>query len=406
MDQQTALIIGALLMIANGGVLGLVHREILPQLQPSAVTWRRGTLLNASACVIFAAAPWLAPTSVIMLTNGLLILGTMAYWQSLRQFHHRPVLRALFVPGILSMIGVVAFLTVIPSFKFRLISVDLGLFANLAGCAHTLMTAPRRSRSLSRLVLAYLFAGSAIYIMLRIALVAAIEASLPADQIFPPPNPAHDLAPVLISVLPVVGTTAFLLMCAERLKRRWKAAASIDYLTGLPNRRTLHHRGAVAFERAAASGTEFAVALIDIDHFKSINDRFGHDAGDLALRHIDHILAGACRDGEMVARQGGEEFVVLLDNADTEQALIAGERLRRTIEAATGDDNNQTPTLTVSIGVAALSASDASFDHLLSRADQALYRAKAEGRNRVMLAAPPRHQAQEDGPRRRRTRRT
>src|SRR5574343_637624 len=367
MDQQTALIIGALLMIANGGVLGLVHREILPQLQPSAVTWRRGTLLNASACVIFAAAPWLAPTSVIMLTNGLLILGTMAYWQSLRQFHHRPVLRALFVPGILSMIGVVAFLTVIPSFKFRLISVDLGLFANLAGCAHTLMTAPRRSRSLSRLVLAYLFAGSAIYIMLRIALVAAIEASLPADQIFPPPNPAHDLAPVLISVLPVVGTTAF--------------------------------------ERAAASGTEFAVALIDIDHFKSLNDRFGHDAGDLALRHIGHILAGACRDGEMVARQGGEEFVVLLDNADTEQALIAGERLRRTIEAATGDDNNQTPTLTVSIGVAALSASDASFDHLLSRADQALYRAKAEGRNRVMLAAPPPPPAQEDRPRRPRARR-
>lgn len=389
MDHQTAFIIGAILMIANGGVLGLVHREILPQLQPSAVTWRRGTLLNACACVIFAVAPWLTPVSVILLTNLLLILGTMAYWQSLRQFHHRPDQPALFAPGILAMLGVVIFLTVLPSFKLRLISIDLGLFANLVGCAHTLLTAQRRSRSLSRLVLAYLFAGSAAYILLRIALVAAIDIHLPANQLFPPPNPAHDLAPILVSVLPVVGTTAFLLMCAERLKRRWKVAASIDYLTGLPNRRTLHHRGAVAFERALAGDTQFAVALIDIDHFKSINDRFGHDVGDQALRHIGHALAGACRDGEMVARQGGEEFVVLLDGADAEQALIAGERLRRMVEASPYDDDARPLALTVSIGVATISAADSGFEHLLSRADQALYRAKAEGRNRVVLAASP-----------------
>jgi diguanylate cyclase (GGDEF)-like protein len=389
MDHQTAFSIGASLMIANGGVLGLVHREILPQLQPSAVTWRRGTLLNACACVIFAVAPWLTPASVILLTNPLLILGTMAYWQSLRQFHHRPDRPALFIPGILAMIGVVVFLSILPSFKLRLISIDLGLFANLVGCAHTLLTAQRRSRSLSRLVLAYLFAGSAAYILLRVALVAAIDVHLPADQIFPPPNPAHDLAPVLVSVLPVVGTTAFLLMCAERLKRRWKVAASTDYLTGLPNRRTLHHRGAVAFERASAGGAEFAVALVDIDHFKSINDRFGHDVGDQALRHIGHLLASACRDGEMAARQGGEEFVVLLDGADADHAQIAAERLRRMIEASPYDDDAGPLALTVSIGVAALTAADSGFDHLLSRADQALYRAKAEGRNRVVLAVAP-----------------
>jgi len=389
MDHQTAFIIGATLMIANGGVMGLVHREILPQLQPSAVTWRRGTLLNACACIIFALAPWLNPISVILPTNILLILGTAAYWQSLRQFHHRPALPTLLVPGLLSLAGVAAFLTILPSFKFRLISIDIGLFANLAGCAHTLLTAPRRSRSLSRLVLAYLFAGSAAYILLRATLVGVLDITLPADQIFPPPNPVHELAPILISVLPVVGTTAFLLMCAERLKRRWKVAASIDYLTGLPNRRTLHHRGAIAFERAIADGSEFAVALIDIDHFKSINDRFGHDAGDLALRRLGHILAGACRDGEIVARQGGEEFVVLLDGTDAQQALIASERLRRAIEATPADDGTQPLPLTVSIGVAAIAPSDTGFEHLLSRADQALYRAKAEGRNRVALAPSP-----------------
>ena len=386
MDSQTAFVIGAILMIVNGGVLGLVHHEILPQLKPSAITWRQGILFNAGACVFFALPPWLHPLSIILLTHALVLAGTTCYWYALCQFHDRPIGFRIFLPSVVAMLGVIAFQILFPSFRLRLISVDLGLLANLAGGALILLQTPRRSRSLSRKVLASLFVGSAAYVVVRIVLIGVTDVHLPTDQVFPPSTPILDLAPILISILPVVGTTAFLLMCAERLKRRWEIAASTDYLTGLPNRRTLHHCGMDAFTKAMAGGPGFAVALVDIDHFKKINDKFGHDIGDRALRHISQLLSDTCREGELAARHGGEEFVVLLDDADAEQAQVAGERLRMEIEHTPYRDSAVQIPLTVSVGIAATDPADTSFDQLLRRADAALYHAKAEGRNRVVVA--------------------
>lgn len=94
------------------------------------------------------------------------------------------------------------------------------------------------------------------------------------------------LTPLSAAVLPVIGTTAFLVLCSERLRAEWERAATIDFLTSLPNRRTISSTGITRFNAAQRSGSTFAAAVVDIDHFKSVNDRFGHDVGDLALQHV------------------------------------------------------------------------------------------------------------------------
>jgi diguanylate cyclase (GGDEF)-like protein len=200
------------------------------------------------------------------------------------------------------------------------------------------------------------------------------------------------VTPLLLAVLPVVGTTAFLLMCSERIRRQWEMAAATDYLTALPNRRTIMGTGEARFNAARRAATPFAVAVLDIDHFKSINDRFGHAVGDQALKHVAKVLTVACRGPNMVGRHGGEEFVALLEGATVAEARLAGERLRRAIEdeafVAKLKNGGQTLALTVSVGVATLGAKDGLFEDLLGRADQALYAAKENGRNRVEASAP------------------
>lgn len=193
-------------------------------------------------------------------------------------------------------------------------------------------------------------------------------------------------SPMITALLPVVGTTAFLLMCSERIGRQWELAASTDYLTGLPNRRTLVTVGERRFAERPQQASGLALAVIDIDHFKAINDCHGHEVGDVALRHVAVHLRTACRGSDLAARHGGEEFVVLWEGLDTTAALMAGERLRALVAGEPLNAGGVFIPMTISMGVAAANAGDRSFHDLLRRADEALYAAKAGGRNRVEQA--------------------
>jgi diguanylate cyclase (GGDEF)-like protein len=163
-----------------------------------------------------------------------------------------------------------------------------------------------------------------------------------------------------------------------------RTAASIDTLTGLVNRRTVSR----AVEEAMAyvrSGGSYAMLLLDVDHFKSINDLLGHQAGDRALARIGAILAESVRDGDLAGRFGGEEFIIIMRDADRERALGVAERLRAAIEAS-GIVYADGKPITISIGVTYARPGDVSSEAVFERADRALYRAKNTGRNRVIEA--------------------
>jgi diguanylate cyclase (GGDEF)-like protein len=170
--------------------------------------------------------------------------------------------------------------------------------------------------------------------------------------------------------------------------RTWKRMASVDALTGVANRRSVDLFGSAAWRHARAHGEPLAVLVIDLDLFKRVNDRFGHPVGDRALSRIAQACQGLLRDGDLLGRVGGEEFVVVLPRASYSHAMDVAERLRSHVEALRFDDLPEGLQTTISVGVAEIRADDGSFGDIEKRADAALYRAKTEGRNRV-FGAPP-----------------
>lgn len=157
--------------------------------------------------------------------------------------------------------------------------------------------------------------------------------------------------------------------------------AETDQLTGIANRRRTSFALEQAVQTSNDGGQPVAIAMFDIDHFKKINDRYGHQKGDEVLKRVATDAGGELRSADTLGRFGGEEFVIVLPNATASVAMMVAERVRVAIEAG-GDD----PRVTISIGVAELAPGE-TCDSLLGRADQALYVAKSEGRNALRLAA-------------------
>ena len=165
--------------------------------------------------------------------------------------------------------------------------------------------------------------------------------------------------------------------------RRLANAALTDLLTGLPNRRSAMDQLEQAWSSATRSGLPLAVMVIDIDHFKHINDTYGHAAGDMVLREAAAVLRSSARREDSVCRIGGEEFLVICPNTDLESAMQSAERLRTNLSAKRITIGQTEKTLTVSIGVATREHNTLDIDALVSLADQALYAAKEAGRNQA-----------------------
>jgi diguanylate cyclase (GGDEF)-like protein len=162
--------------------------------------------------------------------------------------------------------------------------------------------------------------------------------------------------------------------------------AAIDGLTQLRNRRAFEERMEDETRRFRRHGNEVSLVLLDIDHFKSFNDTFGHPKGDEVLRGVGRLIRRSLRATDFAARYGGEEFAIILPNTDLAGALIVAEQLRRAIESATWEDR----AITASIGVATMCEEVSTAEDLVDYADRALYRSKQAGRNCVTSGAAER----------------
>jgi diguanylate cyclase (GGDEF)-like protein len=169
----------------------------------------------------------------------------------------------------------------------------------------------------------------------------------------------------------------------EDLRDRLREQADRDWLTGLRNRRWLARELGPLLDRDARLSGTSSVAVLDVDHFKSVNDRFGHEAGDAVLREIALVLEGVVRRDDVVVRSGGEEFVVVMPGTGAVEALRSCERIAEAVRRATWDAVADGLTVTVSIGVAS-TEDGLGTDRLLSAADRRLYAAKRAGRDRVV----------------------
>jgi diguanylate cyclase (GGDEF)-like protein len=189
---------------------------------------------------------------------------------------------------------------------------------------------------------------------------------------------------VFSALQPLFTSIGFLLLYNETTQGELKSLARVDPLTGVANRLALIEAIERLLDAAATDGRPLGVLLIDADHFKSVNDRFGHTGGDNLLRSLtDSIRLSLGQEG-ILGRLGGEEFVVLSPGTGLDQTRVLGERIRAAVERATLEIAGETLRLTVSIGATVATPGERDVTALLQRADTALYAAKHAGRNQVV----------------------
>lgn len=196
------------------------------------------------------------------------------------------------------------------------------------------------------------------------------------------------MALLALETLLYVIASAFIVlaMAKERNERIHKTAATIDPLTGIANRRAVIAVGNKLIRTTARPGRPVAALMFDLDHFKKINDTYGHAVGDSALIVFARVASAKMRSNDLIGRLGGEEFAAVLPNMNADEALAAADRVRLAFLAAAKEIGGHPLCGTLSAGVAVTTDSLMTVDQLLARADEALYAAKAGGRNRVMVA--------------------
>lgn len=180
------------------------------------------------------------------------------------------------------------------------------------------------------------------------------------------------------------------MLAHDRLAERMERLATIDDLTGVLGRRAFIARAEALFDMAKAEKSNLSIAILDIDHFKGINDRFGHAAGDRALAHVASVISREVRQTDIVGRIGGEEFALLLPLTGKAEAARLADRLRAIVSTSVSRDPTADLVCTVSAGVDEFDACD-TLASVMARADAALYAAKADGRNCVTLAGASRN---------------
>ena len=190
---------------------------------------------------------------------------------------------------------------------------------------------------------------------------------------------------------------SFIAMFVAESKRRLHDETRLDALTGLRNRRAMEEMAAHGVGVAARTGRPLTLLMMDLDSFKLLNDTWGHSLGDRALRAVGGVLLTIMGGDDTVARMGGEEFAVLLPGRSVTMAQAVAERIRGTVAGLRLNEGERLASFTVSIGVGALHAGETDWTEMLRRSDVALYRAKREGRNRVVVCAEATQTAPERG---------
>ncbi len=229
--------------------------------------------------------------------------------------------------------------------------------------------------------------ASSLYLLMAILMVArAIYASQMDIEVFDSfaAWPVNSYTFMLGAVSQFFISSLFVLMLSYKLSQNLESIATIDSLTNVLNRRGLEEAALKMRDICKRINLSMGVLLIDIDHFKKVNDQYGHLIGDDVLRHLAKVISGILRSSDVMGRYGGEEFCVFLPNTTESDALGLAERIRAAVEASPLKVNKANIKATVSIGVADSVRAGYDFKGLVASADSAMYGAKNSGRNRVV----------------------
>jgi diguanylate cyclase (GGDEF)-like protein len=346
---------------------------------PALKWWGTAYLLGAASVALWTLASGTLGEMFLLALNAVGFVACGMVWNAARVFHGRkPNLPGL-VFGALAWTAAVMALD--PREAALRITIGAGIVALYAALTAAELLLERRKSLKRRWPAIVVPALHGFVLMLPILLGDVLH---PSDETF-----SSSIWVTLFAielVLYAVGTVFVILMLvSERAVRAHKAAAAMDPLTGMLNRRGFAEATARVIEREAHAGRPVTVLIFDIDHFKGINDRFGHPAGDELLKLFSALVVGNLRISDLSGRIGGEEFAALLP-CSLEEGVVAAERVRLAFASAGICVEDGPVVTTVSVGVAGGPAGT-ELEVLLAAADTALYQAKRGGRNRVAAAA-------------------
>jgi diguanylate cyclase (GGDEF)-like protein len=375
LDTTTLYLVATMVAAMLGGMLLFFgSQENIPALK----WWGTAYLLGAASVALWTLAAGTLGELLSLALNAVGFVACGMVWNASRVFHGRkPNLPGL-VLGALAWVAAV--MTLAPEASAMRLTIGAGIVATYAALTATELWSERRKTLQRRWPAVVVPVLHGFVLMLPILLGDLLH---PHGNLF-----AGSIWVTVFSVelvLYAVGTVFVIFMLvSERTVSAHKTAASMDPLTGLLNRRGFAEATSRVIEREATAGRPVTVMIFDIDHFKSINDRFGHPAGDEILKLFAAVVINTIRITDLSGRIGGEEFAALLP-CSLEEAVIVAERVREAFEGSGIIDETGPVDTTVSIGVAGGPAGT-ELEVLLAAADTALYQAKRTGRNRVEAA--------------------
>src|ERR1700722_6628447 len=375
LDTSTLYLLATLVAAMLGAMLLFFGKQ---ENTPALKWWGTAYLLGAVSVALCTLAAGRLGETLSLALNAVGFIACGMVWNASRLFHGRkPNLPGL-VLGALAWVAAV--LSLAPEASALRLTIGAGIVAVYAALTATELWTERRRTMQKRWPAIAVPVLHGFVLMLPIVLGALLH---PDDPMFPGSIWVTAFAVEL--VLYAIGTVFVIFMLvSERAVTAHKNAASMDPLTGMFNRRGFAEATSRVIEREANAGRPVTVLIFDIDHFKGINDRFGHPAGDEILKLFATVVINTLRFTDLSGRIGGEEFAALLP-CSLEEGVLAAERVREAFEASGIVVEDGAVDTTVSIGVAGGPAGT-ELEVLLAAADTALYQAKRNGRNRVEAA--------------------
>ena len=345
--------------------------------------WIAPYLLGATSITLFIPRAEISDWISIGAANALLVAAFAMVWQGARAFGGSKASLLPVLAGAALWLGLCA----VPGF-FQQLQLRIVIASGLVS-AMTLMAALELWRGRaeilpSRMAAVAVLVSFSVLMGLRIPMVSYLPFPVGGGQL-----DANWLAGLNVVIYSHVGAFAFLMvsLTKERREAEQRNFAMLDPLTRLMNRRAFMSAVERAARRGASHGREAtALLVLDLDKFKQINDRFGHEVGDRVLVRFAQTAESVTRPTDQLYRMGGEEFCFILPDTDLADAIAAAERIRQAFELSSVDARGYAVRATVSIGIAAADYSGFDLELLLEAADTAVYEAKARGRNQVVVA--------------------
>lgn len=374
------------LVLATGWLASV---RLLAQTRRAVLLWAGYAVLSALALVLFVVSTRPGTEPLRALGNVVIVAAMVCLQRGVRAFFGAPSPWRWHAAALVAALGTVS-AAMQPQHTAWRVAVVAGLLAAICFSAaldmHRELTARRMRRVALLLLTAPLVLAALTFAGRGLRAVFSPESILAEVM----SNSALNVSSAYVQgVLALTQQLTLMGLVVARLVGDLQRASRHDALTGLLNRGAMDELLGAETRRAARLGEPFCVLMIDVDHFKAINDVEGHAAGDRALQHLATLLTAQMRDIDRVGRWGGEEFVVLMPGTALADAAPLAERLRARAEAMPLRWHERALPVTLSVGVAQWHTGDETPAALLLRADAALYRAKAGGRNRVELERTP-----------------